>query len=111
MSTKTQTKPTTNSKKSGSIRPLGDRVLIKRAEAESKTAGGILLPDAAKEKPKEGVVVAVGDGKLLEDGKRAPFGVAVGNRVIFSSYAGNEVKIDGEDYLILREEDILAILE
>jgi chaperonin GroES len=93
------------------VKPLGENILVRRVEAEEKTAGGILLPDAAKEKPKEGVVVAVGDGKLLEDGKRAPFGVAVGNRVIFSSYAGNEVKIDGEDYLLIAESDVLAVVE
>jgi chaperonin GroES len=93
------------------VKPLGENVLIRRVEAEEKTAGGILLPDAAKEKPKEGIVVAVGDGKLLDDGKRAPFTVVAGNRVIFSSYAGNEVKVDGEDLLLIAESDILAIVE
>lgn len=93
------------------VKPLGDNVLVRRVEAEEKTTGGIILPDAAKEKPKEGIVVAVGDGKLLEDGKRATFTVAVNNRVIFSSYAGNEVKVDGEDYLLISENDILAIVE
>ena len=93
------------------IRPLDDRVVVEPLEAEEKTAGGILLPDAAKEKPKEGIVVAVGDGKLLDDGKRASFTVAAGNRVIFSSYAGNEVKVDGEDLLLIAESDILAIVE
>lgn len=103
---KTATKaPTTK------VKPLGENVLVRRVEAEERTAGGILLPDAAKEKPKEGIVVAIGDGRLLDDGKRAPFGVAAGNRVIFSSYAGNEVKIDGEDYLLISESDILAIVE
>ena len=103
---KTATKaPTTK------VKPLGENVLVRRVEAEERTAGGILLPDAAKEKPKEGIVVAIGDGRLLEDGKRAPFGVNAGNRVIFSSYAGNEVKIDGEDYLLISENDILAIVE
>ncbi len=93
------------------VKPLGENVLVRRIEAEEKTAGGILLPDTAKEKPKEGVVVAIGDGKLLDDGKRAPIAVASGNRVIFSSYAGSEVKIDGEDYLLISENDILAIVE
>ena len=93
------------------VKPLGENVLVRRIEAEERTAGGILLPDTAKEKPKEGVVVAVGDGKLLDDGKRAPFAVAAGNRVIFSSYAGNEVKVDGQDYLLIAESDILAIVE
>ncbi|MSR47911.1 MAG: co-chaperone GroES [Planctomycetes bacterium] len=93
------------------VRPLGENVLVRRIEAEEKTKGGILLPDAAKEKPKEGIVVAVGDGKLLDDGKRATIAVAAGNRVIFSSYAGNEVKVDGQEYLLIAESDILAIVE
>ena len=91
------------------VKPLGDRVLVKRLEAEEKTKGGILLPDTAKEKPKEGEVVAVGEGKMLDNGKRATPQVKAGDRVLFSSYAGTEVKLDGEDFLILREEDILAI--
>jgi len=103
---KTATKaPTTK------VKPLGENVLVRRLEAEEKTAGGILLPDTAKEKPKEGIVVAIGDGKLLDDGKRAAFTVAAGQRVIFSSYAGSEVKLDGEDYLLISENDILAIVE
>jgi chaperonin GroES len=93
------------------VKPLGENVLVKRVEAEERTAGGILLPDTAKEKPKEGVVVALGDGKLLEDGRRASFTVAVNQRVIFSSYAGSEVRIDGEDYLLINESDVLAIVE
>jgi chaperonin GroES len=93
------------------VKPLGENVLVRRVEAEEKTAGGILLPDTAKEKPKEGIVVAIGDGRLLEDGKRAACNVAAGNRVIFSSYAGSEVKIDGEDYLLISENDILAVVE
>ena len=93
------------------VKPLGENVLVRRIEAEERTAGGILLPDAAKEKPKEGVVVAVGDGKLLDDGKRAAFSVTAGNRVIFSSYAGTEVKVDGQEYLLIAESDILAIVE
>jgi chaperonin GroES len=103
---KSATKPGTTK-----VKPLGENVLVRRVEAEERTAGGILLPDAAKEKPKEGVVVAVGDGKLLDDGKRAAFSVAPGNRVIFSSYAGNEVKVDGQEYLLISEGDILAIVE
>jgi len=93
------------------VKPLGENVLVKRIEAEEKTAGGIILPDSAKEKPKEGIVVAIGDGKLLEDGKRAAFSVTVNQRVIFSSYAGNEVKVDGDDFLLISESDILAIVE
>ncbi len=93
------------------VKPLGDRVLVKRIEAEEKTAGGIVLPDTAKEKPKEGEIVAVGEGKMLESGKRSELQVKVGNRVLFSSYAGTDVTIDGEEYLILREDDILAIRE
>jgi chaperonin GroES len=92
------------------IRPLGDKVLIKRVEAESKTAGGIVLPDTAKEKPRRGVVQAVGDGKLLDDGKRHALQVSKGDEVLFSSYAGTEIKVDGEELLILDEGDILAIL-
>lgn len=111
MSTKTQAKPTTStSKKSGAIRPLGDRVLVKRAEAESKTAGGILLPESAKDKPKEGSVVAIGEGRTLDNGQRSTFSVKVGDTVLFSSYAGTEVKYGGEEYLIMREEDILGII-
>ncbi len=108
---KAPTTTSANSTKKTSVKPLGDNVLVRRVEAEERTAGGILLPDAAKEKPKEGVVVAVGDGRLLDDGKRAAFSVAAGNRVIFSSYAGNEVKVDGEDYLLIAESDILAIVD
>lgn len=92
------------------IRPLGDKVLVKRLEAESKTAGGIVLPDAAKEKPRRGIVQAVGDGKLLDDGKRHALQVAKGDEVLFSSYSGTEIKVDGEELLILDENDILAIL-
>jgi len=102
MATKTKTKM--------NIRPLGDRVLVKRVEAEEKTAGGILLPDSAKEKPKEGKVIAVGDGKQLDDGSRSTFSVKKGDRVLFTSYAGTDVKIDGEEYMIMREDDILGII-
>jgi len=93
-----------------SLRPLNDKVLIRRLESEDKTAGGIFLPDQAKEKPKQGIVEAVGEGKRLEDGTRAEFQVKPGDRVLFSSYAGNEVKIDGEEYLVMGEEDILAVV-
>jgi chaperonin GroES len=91
--------------------PLNDKILVKRLEAEEKTAGGILLPDAAKEKPKQGKVLSLGDGRLLEDGKRAKFQVKEGDRVLFSSYAGNEVQVDGEEYLIMSEDDILAVID
>jgi chaperonin GroES len=92
------------------IRPLGDRVLVQRVEAEEKTSGGIILPDTAKEKPKEGKVIAVGEGKLLDDGKRSTFSVKVGDRILFTSYAGTEVKVIGTEYLIMREEDILGVI-
>lgn len=92
------------------IRPLGDKVLIKRLEAEEKTAGGIVLPDTAKEKPKQGKVIAVGDGKQLESGEKAPFQVKKGNTILFGSFAGTEVTVDGEEYLLMSEDDILAII-
>ena len=92
------------------VRPLGDKVLVKRVEAESKTAGGIVLPDTAKEKPKRGIVQAVGDGKLLENGQRSKLQVTKGDEVLFSSYAGTEIKIDGEEFLIVDESEILAVL-
>lgn len=93
------------------ITPLGDKVLVKRLEAEAKTAGGIVLPDTAKEKPKEGKIIAIGSGKLLDDGKRGAFQVKKGDRVLFTSYAGTEVKVDGEEYILMSEEDILAIVK
>ncbi|NLX14768.1 MAG: co-chaperone GroES [Phycisphaerales bacterium] len=93
------------------IRPLGDKVLVKRVEAEAKTAGGIVLPDTAKEKPKRGIVQAVGDGKLLDSGERSKLQVAKGNEVLFSSYAGTEIKVDGEEFLIIDEGEILAVIE
>ncbi|MDP7032923.1 MAG: co-chaperone GroES [Planctomycetota bacterium] len=92
------------------IKPLADKILAKRVQAEETTKGGIFLPDTAKEKPKEGEILALGDGKLLENGNRSEFQVSEGDRVLFSSYAGTEVKIDGEEYLILSEDDILAII-
>ncbi len=91
--------------------PLNDKIVVKRLEAEAKTAGGIMLPDSAKEKPKQGKVLSLGDGKRLETGERAPMLVKEGDRVLFSSYAGNEVTIDGEEYLIMTEDDILAVVE
>jgi chaperonin GroES len=93
------------------IRPLQDRVIVKRVEEEEKTKGGIIIPDSAKEKPIEGKVIAVGKGKLGEDGKVHPLDVKAGDRVLFSKYAGTEVKIEGEDHLIMREEDILGVIE
>ena len=93
------------------IRPLGEKVMVKRLEAEEKTKGGIVLPDTAKEKPQKGTVVAIGDGKLLEDGKRAAFQVKRGDKVLFTSYAGAEIKLDGEEYLLMDESEVLAILD
>jgi len=93
------------------IRPLNDKIVVKRVEAESKTKGGIVLPDTAKEKPKEGIVISLGTGKLLENGSRAEFQVKEKDRVIFSSYAGTEVKVEGEEYLVLSEDDVLAVVE
>lgn len=92
------------------IRPLGDKVIIERVAAEEVTAGGIVLPDSAKEKPKRGVVRAVGDGKLLDTGKRSELQVKKNDEVLFTSYAGTEVKVDGKEYLIMDESDILAVL-
>jgi chaperonin GroES len=97
--------------KSAPIRPLGEKVLLKRVEAEETTAGGIVLPDSAKEKPKRGKVLGVGDGKLLDTGDRKPLQVKIGNEVLFTSYAGTEVKVNGEEMLIMDESDILAIVE
>ena len=93
------------------IRPLNDRILVKRLEEEEKTKGGIIIPDSAKEKPAEGEIVAVGNGKLNDKNERVPLDVKVGDSVLFSKYGGTDVKLDGEDYLIMREDDILGILE
>ena len=93
------------------IRPLHDRILVQRLEEEETTAGGIIIPDTAKEKPQEGKVVAVGNGKVAEDGKVTPLDVKAGDKVLFSKYSGTEVKLDGEDCLIMREDDVLAVLE
>ena len=93
------------------IRPLQDRVIVKRIEEEEKTAGGIIIPDTAKEKPQEGEVVAVGKGKANEDGKVAPLDVKVKDRVLFGKYAGTEINLDGEEHIIMREDDILGIVQ
>jgi chaperonin GroES len=92
------------------IRPLNDRLLVKRLAEEAKTAGGIIIPDSAKEKPAEGEVIAVGPGKVNDKGERVALQVAAGDRVLFSKYGGTEVKIDGDDFLIMREDDILGIV-
>jgi chaperonin GroES len=93
------------------VRPLHDRVVVKRLEEEEKTVGGIIIPDTAKEKPQQGKVIAVGKGRILEDGKVTPLVVKEGDRVLFSKYGGTDIKIDGEEHLIMREDDILAIFE
>jgi chaperonin GroES len=93
------------------IRPMNDRILVVRVEEEKKTAGGIIIPDTAKEKPQEGRVVAAGPGKMSDDGKRIPMEVKKGDRVLFSKYAGSEIKIDGVEHIFMREDDILGILE
>ena len=93
------------------LRPLHDRVIIKRLEAETKSAGGIVIPDTATEKPIKGEVVAVGTGKILEDGKVRPLAVKSGDKVLFGKYSGTEVKIDGEELLVMREEDLMAVIE
>ena len=92
------------------LRPLNDKIVVQRLEAEETTKGGIVLPDAAKEKPKEGVVVAVGSGRLLTNGERASLQLQAKDRVLFTSYAGTEVKVDGEEYLIMNEDDVLAVV-
>ena len=92
------------------IRPLGDRILVKRIKEEEKTKGGIIIPDTAKEKPQEAKVVAVGKGKYAEDGKLIPMEVKAGDKVLFGKYSGSEIKLDGEDHLILREDDILGVI-
>jgi chaperonin GroES len=93
------------------IRPLGDKVLVQRIEAENKTAGGIVLPDTAKEKPQKGKVISVGEGKTLDDGSKQQMQVKKGDVVLFTSYAGTEVKIDGKEYLIMSESDIMAVID
>jgi chaperonin GroES len=93
------------------VKPLQDRLVVKRIEEEEKTKGGIIIPDAAKEKPQEGRVIAVGDGKVLESGQKSPLTVKVGDKILFGKYSGTEIKIDGDEHLILREDDVLAIIE
>ena len=93
------------------IRPLYDRIVVKRIEEQETIRGGIIIPDSAKEKPQEGEVIAVGNGKRLEDGKVVPLDVKVGDRILFGKYSGAEIKIDGEEYLILKEDEILGVLE
>jgi chaperonin GroES len=93
------------------IRPLHDRLIVKRLEEEEKTKGGIIIPDTAKEKPIEGKVVAVGEGRIRKDGKKIPMEIKKGDRILFAKYGGTEVKIDGEEHLMMREEDVLAIIE
>jgi len=100
-----------NEAKNMKIRPLQDRLIVKRVAEENKTKGGIIIPDTAKEKPLEGKVIAVGNGKVLEDGKVRPLDVKAGDSILFSKYAGTEIKIEGEDHLMLREEDVLGVIE
>ena len=92
------------------VRPLGDRIIVKRLAEEEKTKSGIIIPDTAKEKPQEGKVMAVGNGKILDNGQKVALEVKAGDKIIFGKYAGNEIKIDGEEYLIMREEDVLGVL-
>ncbi len=93
------------------LRPLHDRIIVRRLEEENKTAGGIFIPETAKEKPQKGEVIAVGKGKKAENGKVTPIDVKVGDKVLFGKYAGTEIKIDGQEYLIMREDDILGVME
>ena len=93
------------------IRPLHDRIIVERLEEETKTAGGIIIPDTAKEKPQQGKIIAVGKGKITEDGKVLPLDVKVGDRVLFGKYAGTEIKIEGKEFMMMREDDILGVVE
>ncbi len=94
-----------------SIRPLNDRIIVQRIEEQEQMRGGLYIPDTAKEKPQEGKVIAVGNGKLLESGARTPIDIKAGDRVLFGKYSGTEIKLDGEEYLILREDDVLGVVE
>src|SRR5687767_7063546 len=105
----TATKPAKKKATNLKLQPLGDRIVLEREESEGRTAGGIVLPDTAKDKPARGTIVAVGDGKLLENGRRGKLQVKVGDRVLFSSYAGDEFKIGDQELLLMREDDILAV--
>jgi chaperonin GroES len=107
MATATKTKTKSKVK----LQPLGDRVVVQREESLSTTAGGIVLPDSAKEKPQRGTIIAVGDGKILDSGERSKLQVKAGDRVIFTSYAGDQFKVDDEEYLLMREDEILAVIE
>jgi len=111
MSTATKEKPVAKKKTDLKLQPLGDRVVVRRESSEAKTAGGIVLPDSAKEKPSRGVVVSVGNGKLLDDGSRGQLQVKPNDRVLFTAWAGETFKVSEEELLLMREEDILAILE
>jgi chaperonin GroES len=93
------------------VRPLHDRIIVKRLEEEEKTKGGIIIPDTAKEKPFEGRVIAVGDGRIKDDGTKIPMELKKGDRILFSKYAGTDIKIDGEEHLIMKEDDVLAVIE
>ena len=93
------------------VQPIGDRILVERIEAEEKTAGGIVVPDTAKEKPKQGKVISLGTGKLNEKGERQPFAVKEGDKILFESYAGTEVKINGGEYLVMKEDEVLGIIK
>ena len=93
------------------IRPLHDRIIVERLEEETKTAGGIIIPDTAKEKPQQGKVIAVGKGKKTEDGKLLPLDVKVGDKILFGKYAGTEIKLDGKEFLMMREDDVLGVIE
>ena len=93
------------------VRPLHDRLIVKRLEEEDKTKGGIIIPDTAKEKPIEGKVIAAGEGRLNKDGKKIPMEVKTGDRILFAKYAGTEVKMDGQEYLMMKEDDVLAVIE
>lgn len=93
------------------IRPLHDRLVVKKLDDGEKTKGGIIIPDSAKEKPQQGEVLAVGNGKILNDGEKIPLDVKVGDKILFSKYSGNDIKIDGEEYLIMREDDVQAVIE
>ena len=104
-------KSATKGEPSVKIRPLHDRVIVRRLEEERKTAGGIVIPDTAKEKPIQGEVIAVGTGKIMEDGKVRPLDVKVGDKILFGKYSGTDIKIDGVEHLILREEDVLAVID